>query len=99
MNELFRTASEKYHMLFGIVQEPKDLAGCEHLKARDFFQEVDHPVIGRIRVPFRLFNVSEGAAEYRLPAPLLGQHSDDILRGQLGIDDAGIAELRAKGVI
>ena len=99
MHELFRTASEKYHMLFGIVQEPKDLAGCEHLKARDFFQEVDHPVIGRINVPFRLFNVSEGAAEYRMPAPLLGQHNEEILREQLGLDDARLAELAAKGVI
>ena len=99
MHELFRTASEKYHMLFGIVQEPKDLASCEHLKARDFFQEVDHPVIGRINVPFRLFNVSEGAAEYRMPAPLLGQHNEEILREQLGLDDARLAELAAKGVI
>jgi crotonobetainyl-CoA:carnitine CoA-transferase CaiB-like acyl-CoA transferase len=99
MHELFRTASEKYHMLFGIVQEPKDLAHCEHLKARDFFQEVDHPVIGRINVPFRLFNVSEGAAEYRMPAPLLGQHNEEILRGQLGLDDAHLADLAAKRVI
>ena len=32
MQELFRTASEKYHMLFGIVQEPEDLARCPHLE-------------------------------------------------------------------
>jgi crotonobetainyl-CoA:carnitine CoA-transferase CaiB-like acyl-CoA transferase len=69
------------------------------LKARDFFQEVDHPVIGRINVPFRLFNVSEGAAEYRMPAPLLGQHNEEILRGQLGLDDAHLADLAAKRVI
>jgi crotonobetainyl-CoA:carnitine CoA-transferase CaiB-like acyl-CoA transferase len=99
MHELFRTASEKYHMLFGIVQEPKDLAGCEHLKARDFYQEVDHPVIGRIKVPFRLFNMSEGAAEYRLPAPLLGQHNREILGDQLGLDAAAIEKLAAKGVV
>lgn len=99
MHELFRTASEKYHMLFGIVQEPEDLANCEHLKARDFYQEVDHPVIGRIKVPFRLFNISEGAAEYRLPAPLLGQHSEEILRERLGLDDAALAKLASQGVI
>jgi len=99
MHELFRTASEKYHMLFGIVQEAKDLANCEHLKARDFFEEVDHPVIGRIRVPFRLFNISEGAAEYRLPAPLLGQHSEELLRERLGMDAEAVQKLVAQGVI
>jgi crotonobetainyl-CoA:carnitine CoA-transferase CaiB-like acyl-CoA transferase len=40
MEELFTTASEKYHMLFGIVQRPEDLARCPHLEAREFFQEV-----------------------------------------------------------
>jgi len=99
MHELFRTASEKYHMLFGIVQEAKDLANCEHLKARDFFEEVDHPVIGRIRVPFRLFNISEGAAEYRLPAPLLGQHSEEILQERLGLGTEEVASLKNQGVI
>lgn len=36
---------------------------------------------------------------YRLPPPALGQHTDDILRDLLGIDDATIANYRADGVI
>lgn len=99
MEELFRTASEKYHMLFGIVQEPKDLAQCPHLQARDFFQEVDHPVIGRIRVPFRLWSMSEGAARYRRPAPLLGQHNMEVYRDELGLDAGVMDALSARGVI
>jgi len=99
MEELFRTASEKYHMLFGIVQEPKDLAQCEHLKARDFYQEVDHPVIGRIKVPFRLWNMSEGAARYQRPSPLLGQHNVEVYRDELGLDAGAMAALGARGVI
>ncbi len=99
MEELFRTASEKYHMLFGIVQEPKDLAQCEHLKARDFFQEVDHPAIGSIKVPFRLWNMTEGAAHYRRPAPLLGEHNAEVYRDELGLDAGTMAALAARGVI
>lgn len=79
MQELFVTASEKYHILFGIVQEPKDLAQCPHLEAREFFQIVDHPVIGRIRVPFRLWSMPDAPVTYRRPAPLLGQHNAEIL--------------------
>jgi crotonobetainyl-CoA:carnitine CoA-transferase CaiB-like acyl-CoA transferase len=99
MKELFTTASEKYHMLFGIVQEPKDLAQCPHLEARDFFEEVDHPVIGRIRVPFRMWGMSDSAATYRTPAPLLGQHNDEVYREELGLDAARLKTLQANGVI
>ncbi|RPI41604.1 MAG: CoA transferase [Betaproteobacteria bacterium] len=99
MHELFRTASEKYHMLFGIVQEPKDLAECQHLAAREFFQEVDHPVIGRIQVPFRLWSMSESSAQYRCPAPLLGQHNEEVYRERLGLDASAVAALAARGVI
>ena len=46
--------------------------------------------------PVRL---SETPADYRLPPPLLGQHTDEVLAGRLGIDDTGRAALRARGVI
>ncbi len=80
MAELFNTASEKFRLLFGIVQTPADLARCGQLEARGFFQEVDHPVIGKIRVPFRLWNMSAGGATYRAPAPLLGQHNAEVFQ-------------------
>jgi len=79
MAEMFRTASEQFRMLFGIVQTPVDLANCPQLAARDYYQEVDHPVIGKICVPFRLFNLSTGGATCRRPAPLLGQHTAEVL--------------------
>ena len=81
MAEMFRTASEKFRMLFGIVQTPEDLAHCPQLEARGFWQEVEHPVMGRIRVPFRLWNMSESAVTFRRPAPLLGQHNAEVFGG------------------
>jgi crotonobetainyl-CoA:carnitine CoA-transferase CaiB-like acyl-CoA transferase len=99
MHELFRTSAEKYHMLFGIVQEPEDLAACSHLDARGFFQEVDHPVIGRIKVPFRLWSMPDAPAVYRRPAPLLGQHNAEVFGEMLGLDADRMAKLTAKGVI
>jgi crotonobetainyl-CoA:carnitine CoA-transferase CaiB-like acyl-CoA transferase len=99
MQELFKTASEKYHMLFGIVQEPQDLARCPHLEAREFYQEVDHPAIGKIKVPFRLWSMPDAPAIYRRPAPLLGQHNAEVYGELLGIRGEELAELSAKGVI
>lgn len=78
MAEMFKTASEQYKMLFGIVQTPQDLANCPQLAARDYFQEVEHPVIGRIKVPFRLFNLTGTPAQYRRCAPLLGEHNAEV---------------------
>jgi crotonobetainyl-CoA:carnitine CoA-transferase CaiB-like acyl-CoA transferase len=83
MAEMFMTASEKYRMLFGMVQTPEDLANCPQLEAREFYQEVEHPVIGKIKVPFRLWNKTETAAKYR----------------RLGYTEADMVKLRELGVI
>ena len=54
MAEMFRTASEQYKMLLGIVQTPEGpLARCPQLAQRDFYTEVQHPVMGTLRVPVR----------------------------------------------
>ena len=46
--------------------------------------------------PVRL---SETPVDYRVPPPLLGEHTDTVLRERLGLTDARLGELRAKGVI
>ena len=99
MSEMFKTASEEYRMLFGIVQTPEDLAGCPQLEARGFFEEVDHPVIGRLKVPFRLMNMSASPALYQLPAPLLGQHNDEVYTQLLSYTGEELTRLRGLGVI
>jgi len=96
--EMFKTASETKRMLFGIVQTPADLARCPQLESREFYQEVEHPVIGRIKVPFRLWNMSEAAARYRSPAPLLGQHNAEVYKEVLGYAERELAPLRTLGV-
>ena len=98
MAEMFKTAAEKYRMLLGIVQTPEDLANCPQLEARSFYEEVEHPVGGKIRVPVRLWNMSEGSAAYRTPAPLVGQHTAEVL-GEAGCSAQEIADLRARGLV
>jgi crotonobetainyl-CoA:carnitine CoA-transferase CaiB-like acyl-CoA transferase len=99
MAEMFKSASEEYRVLFGIVQTPADLARCPQLEARNFYEEVEHPVIGRIRVPFRLFDMSAGAARCRRPAPLLGQHNKEVFEGLLGVPEEKFGELARQGLI
>jgi crotonobetainyl-CoA:carnitine CoA-transferase CaiB-like acyl-CoA transferase len=99
MAEMFKTASEQYRMLFGIVQTPEDLANCPQLEAREFYQEVVHPVIGKLKVPFRLWNMTETGFQYRRPAPLLGQHNQEVYTEFLGYTEEDVATLRERGAM
>jgi crotonobetainyl-CoA:carnitine CoA-transferase CaiB-like acyl-CoA transferase len=60
--------------------------------------EMEHPTAGKIRAPRPVARFSETPQEVRRMAPLHGEHTAEVLR-ELGFDDAGLAELRAEGVI
>jgi len=76
-----------------------EAAASDHLNARDYFVEIEHPVLGTVRdlgAPFKLPASPGGPTR---PAPLLGQHTDEVLGKGLGLGAAAIAELRDEGVI
>ena len=60
--------------------------------------ERDHPAAGRMREPRPAARFEKTPAEPGRPAPLLGEHSDEIL-AEIGIEPAERAELRAAGVM
>ena len=71
----------------------KDLLNDRHLKARGFVWAVDHPETGRRRmlgVPWRI----SGMAPVRVRrAPLLGEHTEEVLQGLLGLDPQEVQRL------
>jgi crotonobetainyl-CoA:carnitine CoA-transferase CaiB-like acyl-CoA transferase len=67
--------------------------------ARGAVVECDHPVAGKVRVVGPPARLSETPADVRMPAPLLGQHTDEVLRERLRLDDEEIARLRSVGAI
>ena len=68
-------------------------------KARGVFAECDHPVAGKVTVVSPYFRMSETPGGVRSAAPLLGQHTDEVLREELGLQEADIDALRRAGVI
>lgn len=81
------------------VNPPSAVLQDPHVRARGSFVEVEHPVAGTLpytREPFRM--AATPAAPVR-PAPLLGQHTDAVLRQRLGLTMADLAELRQAGAI
>ena len=97
-----RALCQQYGVLGGPINSFDDLYHDEHLKHRQFFQEIEHPTTGTITYPgypMRLHFDDGGGVPAPRRAPLLGEHTDDILRNDLHISDDDIAELRSEGVI
>ena len=81
----------------GPVNRIGEMLADPHVLAREMVIETDHPIAGRTKalgVPLKL---SRTPGSVRRPAPLLGQHTRDVLR-ETGYHDAEIDALVAKGV-
>lgn len=70
----------------------------EHYLAREMVREVEHPVMGRMKTIGFPSKFSATPSSIRAPAPLFGQHTDEVLGG-LGLDAEELAELREAGCI
>ena len=69
------------------------------VQAREMIVESDHPVAGKVKIVGVPVKLSETPGRVRTPAPVLGQHTDEVLREYLGMSEAEIAGLRAAKAI
>ena len=70
------------------------------MRARGFFEPVTHPLVGEHQYPTWPVRMSAGPDRYWTgPAPMLGQHTVEVLRDELGIDDETLERLEAEHVI
>jgi crotonobetainyl-CoA:carnitine CoA-transferase CaiB-like acyl-CoA transferase len=82
------------------VISPATLTSHPQPRARSFFEEMHHPVMGDYEVPGLPFRFSSRSGPwFDRPAPTLGQHNAEVLGGELGLTSVGIARLEADGVI
>jgi crotonobetainyl-CoA:carnitine CoA-transferase CaiB-like acyl-CoA transferase len=95
--EIFRRCQEN-RIPMGKVNRIDEVAAMEQVKARGFFEEIDHPTAGRRRFPGGPAKFGGQWLEPRR-APLLGEHTAEILTGEPGYSAADLATLAEMGVI
>jgi crotonobetainyl-CoA:carnitine CoA-transferase CaiB-like acyl-CoA transferase len=69
------------------------------VQARNMCIEISHPTAGLLPMVASPLKIPTAPPQVRLPPPLLGQHTDEILRELLSYDDETIAALRADGAL
>jgi len=91
--------AQALRMPFAHVFNSAQLLENVHLKERGFFQEIDHPETGKLKYTGNVFKADCMAAPVQQRPPLLGEHNEAILVGELGYARNDLVLLRGQGVI
>ena len=84
----------------GPINNVKQIVEDDHIRnAREMFIDVDHPKIGPMVVNGNPIKLMDMMPRVNYPAPTLGQHNEEILKGFIGLSDEEFAELAEKKVI
>jgi formyl-CoA transferase len=83
----------------GRIYQAKDMLADPHFAARQSVVRLAHPDFGELPMQNVFPRLSETPGRVRAVGPTLGQHTDEVYRDLLGLDDAELDRLRAAGVV
>ena len=81
------------------IYRAPDMLEDPQFRAREDIVELPHPVFGKLKMQNAFPKLSETPGRVRWPGPMLGEHTEAVLRDLAGCSEDRLAELRAKGVI
>ncbi|MCM3035777.1 CoA transferase [Bacillus pumilus] len=81
------------------VQTIDEVANDPHLIEREMIREVSHAVEGNIKVPGSPIRLSDSPLEKVLPAPIIGEHTEEVLKDLLGYSDEQLEIFNHEGII
>ena len=90
---------DEFRVPYGPVNSIADIFVDPHFKAREDLVIVDDPQVGPLLVPAVYPRLSHAPGRVYNPAPLPGQHNEEIYKGMLGMSDDDLDRLRADEVI
>jgi crotonobetainyl-CoA:carnitine CoA-transferase CaiB-like acyl-CoA transferase len=82
-----------------VGRDPRVISRHPQFAARGFYEEVDHPSLGRYPAPGFPFRFASVDRWLHTGAPMFGEHNHDVLTRILGHSDEDVARLEADGVI
>ena len=89
---------EKFGVPAGPVYFVEELFGHPQTAANGLEVEIEHPLLGHMRMVGPPFQMSETPLAPQGPSPMLGEHTDDVLAAA-GYSESEVAALRESGVI
>ncbi len=92
-------ALEANNVPCGPINDLAEVFEDPQVRSRGMRVDLPHPTAGTVSVPGSALKMSATPPEYRSAPPLLGQHTEEVLRERLGLDAAEVAALRERGVV
>lgn len=83
----------------GPINNLQEVFANEQVIARGIEMHVPHPTAGTMKLVASPMRLSKTPVEVRMPPPLLGQHTDEVLRDELGMSASQINELHQRGIV
>ena len=96
--EMFYGSHER-RFIFGVIQSPAEVFADPQFAHRDFFVNVEHPVMGELRMPGAPFRMESTPWQTGDASPSVGQDNGQIFGDRLGLGREQMAHLRSEGII
>ena len=84
---------------FGAINNLAQVVDHPQVKARGTLVEMEHPRAGKVKMVGAPVRLSVTPGSVRTPSPMLGEHTEAVLREVLGMSPEAVAALRDEGVI
>jgi crotonobetainyl-CoA:carnitine CoA-transferase CaiB-like acyl-CoA transferase len=81
------------------VNRLNELADDPQIIANEYLTDLEHPTVGKVKIPAYFGSFSEAEAGTTRAAPELGEHTEEVLSGLCGYSAAEIAELKRAGAM
>ncbi len=107
LEEVLRTRSKADWLLAletakvpcGAINNLSEVFNDPHIRSRDMVTTWQHPASGPLELVSSPMKLSETPVRTDLPPPMLGEHTEDVLRELLALDDSALAQLRLHQII
>jgi crotonobetainyl-CoA:carnitine CoA-transferase CaiB-like acyl-CoA transferase len=83
----------------GPINRLSEVFADPHVQARGAVVEMSHGSGATVKVMANPVRLSATPPDYRMPPPMLGEHTEEVLQDLLGISAAEMAKLREKGIV